>query len=1292
MSDQRGERLERAIDAFGELCDLTPEEQRARLAALEKEDSDLAQHVADLLRDDREADERIDKGALAHLPSGALSGLEGEVDEFTSKVMERLGDHQGSFRRYEIKGEVARGGQGVVLRIRDEVLDRDLAMKVVLGDGDSERTGKTPRVDTKTLGRFLEEAQVTGSLNHPGIVPVHDLGLDGRGRAYFTMKLVKGKTLMDVFAELAEGRGDWTQTQVLGVLLKVCDAVSYAHAKGIVHRDLKPSNIMVGPFGEVYVMDWGLAKILGQEDEKDTRLRPESAPSKSGAPSESHDPRSERKDSPLHTKDGDVLGTPAYMSPEQATGRVTDMGPPSDVYAMGAMLYHLIAQHMPYVALGTRLSDYAVLAQVKTGPPRPLEEEAPEAPAELVAICDKAMGREPAERYADMSALGEDLGAFVEGRVVHAYETGAWAEARKWVRRNRSLAASLAGLLVVTIGGLGAIGYVKAEGQAAERTQRELAVHNAATAEMQRARAEEAEKEAHAEAERATLAEADARVRAEELEQVATFQAEQLSQLDVELMGVRLRRALTNAAPEERREELRGNLAGLNFTSLALGALRENLFELTIAAIDEQFASQPLVRARLLQTMADSLRDLGLLEMATDPQERALEIRYTELGGEHHSTLISISAMGQLRQVQGKLAEAEHYLREALVGFRSALGDEARNTVASIHNLGFLFEAQGRLAEAESCLHEALASSRHVLGEDHSSTLASKNDYARVLQAQGRLSEAESYFCELLESRRRVSGNDDPGTLNAANNLGVLLQLQGRFSEAEPYYREALQGRRNVLGDEHPKTLNSINNMGVLLQLQGRFSEAEPYYLESLDGHRRVLGNEHPATLTSIRNMSFLLQAQGKLADAESHLREALDGFRRALGSEHPDTLGSMSNMGVLLQAQGRLMEAEPYLREALDGYRRTLGIEHTSTLTLVLNLGYLLETQGKLSEAETLTREAAEGFRLVLGDEHPTTLVSINNMGHVLQARGRLKEAEPYYREALEASHRTLGEDHPDTLRSTLNMGQLLQDQGKLTDAEAYYREALDGYQRLFGDEHPRTLIAMNDLGGVLWDQGKPSEAEALGREAVAGARRALGDEHPDTLTSIHNMGVLLHDRGKLAEADAFLSEALETTRAVLGDEHPSTRVVTRSMEALLRDLESSARASGDDARLVQALVRLGAVALLQSKHAQGETALAEALDLLCNTQPDTAGRFEVQNNLGAAIAAQGRYFEAEPLLAESAEWMLASSPALAKGSVERMIDLYDEWHAAEPEQGFDKVAEDWRVKLQALTQGADE
>jgi WD40 repeat protein/serine/threonine protein kinase len=354
--------------------------------------------------------------------------------------------------RFQLDGEIGRGGMGAVLRVRDLDLQRNLAMKVVLGQADARASGETPPVDPQVLQRFLDEAQITGQLDHPGVVPVHELGVDDRGRVYFTMRLVKGDTADDVFTKAREGLDGWTETRALEVLLKVCDTMAFAHQKGVLHRDLKPSNVMVGKFGEVYVMDWGLAKVQGQPDHRDLRLRPESS-----VVSKVRTDRSKAEadsGSPLLTMDGAVVGTPSYMALEQAEGRLEVLDARADVYAVGAMLYQLLTGWQPYVRPGARVSPYAVLAAVQAGPPVAVHKLRKDAPAELTAICEKAMARGLDDRYPDMRALSEDLRAFVERRVVGAYEAGAWAEAKKWLQRNRALAAALAAAVLALVVGL----------------------------------------------------------------------------------------------------------------------------------------------------------------------------------------------------------------------------------------------------------------------------------------------------------------------------------------------------------------------------------------------------------------------------------------------------------------------------------------------------------------------------------------------------------------------------------------------------------------------------------------------------------------------------------------------------------------------------------------------------------------------------------------------------------------------------------------------------------------------
>jgi formylglycine-generating enzyme required for sulfatase activity len=324
--------------------------------------------------------------------------------------------------RYRSIREIARGGMGRILRVRDQNLDRDVAMKVSL----EHRAGGR--------ARLVEEAHITGELDHPGVVPVHDLGEDEDGRTFFTMRLVDGRDLREIIGMVHRREDGWNLTRALEVLLKVCDTLAFAHARGVVHRDLKPSNIRVGGFGEVYVMDWGLAKYAGRPDSRDIEASPEPL---------------ERR-APLLTMDGDVLGTPCTMSPEQAEGRVREIGPRSDVYSVGAMLYEILAGRMPFLHEDETPSSATVLERVRSGSPEPLRQICPKAPPELVSICEKAMARDPSGRYPDMREMASDLRAYLELRVVRAHARGAWPALVMWVKRNRWLSVAIASVVVIS--------------------------------------------------------------------------------------------------------------------------------------------------------------------------------------------------------------------------------------------------------------------------------------------------------------------------------------------------------------------------------------------------------------------------------------------------------------------------------------------------------------------------------------------------------------------------------------------------------------------------------------------------------------------------------------------------------------------------------------------------------------------------------------------------------------------------------------------------------------------------
>ncbi|MBL8901158.1 MAG: protein kinase [Planctomycetes bacterium] len=359
-------------------------------------------------------------------------------------------------RRYVPRGEIGRGGMGAVLEVWDRHLRRTIAMKVALEGREEESSGANATLDSKRVSRFLEEAQVTSQLDHPGIVPVHEIGMDPSGRVFFTMRRVAGRDLKAIFDLACASCEGWNLERALGVLVKVCDTLAYAHSKGVVHRDLKPANIMIGAFGEVYVMDWGLAKVLKSTAATEESASEESSSEGSGDGEWIESDRAQLlqadPDSELATLAGEIVGTPCYMAPEQARREQRGIDARSDIYSVGCLLYQLLARRRPYVPDETRTNAWEVLQALRKGPPVRVQKLNPKAPAELVAICEQAMARDPAQRYPDIAALAEDLRAYLEGRVVRAHAVGPWVEFTKWVGRNRAAASASAAAFLLLVG------------------------------------------------------------------------------------------------------------------------------------------------------------------------------------------------------------------------------------------------------------------------------------------------------------------------------------------------------------------------------------------------------------------------------------------------------------------------------------------------------------------------------------------------------------------------------------------------------------------------------------------------------------------------------------------------------------------------------------------------------------------------------------------------------------------------------------------------------------------------
>ncbi len=706
---------------------------------------------------------------------------------------------------YRIEATLGEGGFGVVyLAEQLEPIQRRVAVKVV-----------KPGMDSRgVVARFEQERQALAVMDHPHVARIFDAGATEDGRPYFVMEHVEGEPI----TEYCDRRRLGLRAR-LAIFLTVCEAVQHAHTKGVIHRDIKPANILVCTDGGrpmAKVIDFGIAKAMERAPGRDT----------------------------TYTEQGVLMGTPEYMSPEQASLGAVDVDTRTDIYSLGVVLYELLAGALPFDASTLRASGFDEVRRIirEDDPLRPsarlaamgddaasIAEKRSASPGELRAalrrelewIPLKALRKDRADRYGTPENMADDIRRYLEGRPLKAGPRSAAYRARKYMRRNRGKVL-FAGALGLSL----AAGVIATANSAVrEAHMRLIAEENLSLAVTARERAQAAEKAAQR--------------RAEELEQMASFQERQLSEIEVEQMGLRLRGTIVEARREALAEtgadgaaidaslgELEDSLAGVNFTSIALRSLDEGIFDRALRSIDEGFVDQPLVRARLLQTMANTLRELGLLERAGPPQEEALAIRRRTLGNDRPETLASIHSAGALALAQNRLQEAERFFEEAAQGRRRALGDTHPDTLTSIDQWAAALQAQHRFEDVASLYQEALAGRRRALGADHPDTLMSLNNMGGLLQAQGRLDEAEPFLREALEGNRRALGDDSPVTVNSVSNMGILLEAQGKSREAEPYLREALDKRRRLLGDEHPDTLKSVNNLGELLNAMGEYDEA----------------------------------------------------------------------------------------------------------------------------------------------------------------------------------------------------------------------------------------------------------------------------------------------------------------------------------------------------------------------------------------------------------------------------------------------------------------------------------
>ncbi len=970
--------------------------------------------LAPRLRELKSAHERA-CAAAATLAAADASHLPqaGDTPAVSSDLLARIVAQGAKGARYALRGEIARGGMGAILKVWDEDLGRELAMKVVLGRDGEKASGVTPGVDGRRIARFLEEAQVTGQLDHPCVVPVHELGLDSNGRIYFTMRLVRGRDLDRIFNLVFAGQEGWTETRALSVLLRACEAMAYAHSKGVIHRDLKPANVMIGSFGEVYVMDWGLARVQGRVDTHDLRVREmATAP---GVRTTRGTQGGARSDSGLMTMEGEVIGTPAYMPPEQARGSVEEISARSDVYAIGAMLYHLLARQMPYVPRGESWSGIDVLRAVLDRAPTPLRRLRADVPVELEAICEKAMARDPGERYADTLALAEDLRAFLEGRVVKAHQTGAIVELRKWILRNKPLAAAAVLALVFLVAGLlaslvlwraaqenAALALLRAT-QAADNAklaqeQRTLALDNAKLADERagQAIASADRSEAMLNFLQGMLAKANPALSMERDIKVSTVVDQAVKQLDGGLF----------AARPELEYGMRSAL-GDTYASLSLLEESERQFRLADELQKGLTFADPLERIRFEVEFADTL-----VARSKFAEGQALaQIALDSLEGMHAAECVpmarALHLLASARYNQGSTPEALAFMRRSLAVREAVDGADGEETARARAKLAFYLLQDRKLDEALALLNRALGVLQNGSAQARFDASESLRYRAGVYQTRREHKLAETDLRAALAIRETLLGEESIGVADLLNELASLLAVTNQLDEAEELAQRALAVRRKLLG-AHRDTATALTTLAVVKAARGEVDNARALLKESLEMRLEVFGPDSSAIGDSLRRMGKLELDSGQLDAADKLLSDALESWKKSLRPEHVDLALIELDLARIRQLRAQWPEAAALFEHALALQAAAYGETNPNTNDTRDRLISTWIQAKDFSHAEALLREILPKYEADSPKGSAMVAYTGAQLGAVLVRQERFDEAEPL----LLAGWKAIGEN----------------------------------------------------------------------------------------------------------------------------------------------------------------------------------------------------------------------------------------------------------------------------------------